>query len=266
MKRFLFYVCSLTLVLVITLATMGIVNYINEQDKLNNTNIENSVSADIYDMQLEISTLYLSKYDYEKEKAEIEAKLEDLSENDEATNNEITALSQRLVEVETKIAEIESEIQEINNTITEIYNLINANDRSVMTLCLPSQHSMNGNDFVNLPLTLYCSSGSSLIYKDNAVYVGKNVSKILVSANVFVGADGVAGDRSIMINKNDLYAVHSNAIFDGDSSSHVLISPCLLSVQENDYIKLSFQSCSTGDSIWGTPDYMLTYFTVEVVE
>ena len=89
MKRFLFYVCSLTLVLVITLATMGIVNYINEQDKLNNTNIENSVSADIYDMQLEISTLYLSKYDYEKEKAEIEAKLEDLSENDEATNNEI---------------------------------------------------------------------------------------------------------------------------------------------------------------------------------
>ena len=260
MKRFFKIVMLLTLPIVLALAIMGVVNYIDIGDN----GISDSVSADMVDLQDRMSNLYLAKFDYEEEKAEIEDRLSEAEDNQQISEAEINALGQRLIEIDTEISKINKKIEELETALSDIYELINTQNRSVITLCLAQQFNVEGNYSV-IPLSVYCSFGDKLSFTNNGVSINEGVSKVLVSANVFVGANGEVGSRDIVVLKNNNNAVHSGLIIAPGTSSNIVLSPILMNVNAGDYINLKYETVSTTDSIWGNSEYVLTYMTIEVV-
>ncbi len=117
MKRLLIYIGIISFSLVLALATLGIVNYVDKENSLDNK----TVSAEIFDLQTEVSNLYIDKQTYEEDQAEINAKIEALLEKESISAIEKTELLKRLNEVESSIASLEEEIENAIGSTEELY-------------------------------------------------------------------------------------------------------------------------------------------------
>lgn len=121
-------------------------------------------------------------------------------------------------------------------------NIVTAYPTEEMTNITQSQQKVN--------LDGYDSIGEKITVENNAIKIGKDISKILVSAQIFY-QDGPTGNGyyfpSIKINDNIVArAITPVSVSGGSSYIGININEFLIDVKEGDIITLSTGECSLG--------------------
>jgi hypothetical protein len=147
--------------------------------------------------------------------------------------------------------------------------------RTVATAYLPAgfQPANKEQDY-KLPLTLYNSSNLDnklSLNADGGFVIGKNVSKVLVSAREQIYISAVGYDYLRIYKNNDV--IQNIYLQTRDSAwkmVHLVAPPILIDVAEGDVISLAYRtrpdSDARNEASGGTGIHICTYMTLEVVE
>ena len=271
MKKFWLTVIAISFSIAIVFASIGIINFVQFENTSQTESIEGAVSADIFDLQTEMSELYLVKEEYLAEQSEINTKLDELSEKDLEQDAEAKAeyeeLIARLNEIEELIEQIQSRIDSLQASIDELYSSVEELNRNVVTFGV-----INGGytftsvaDYV-FPLTAVASCGNKISLSNNTdIVVGKNTSQVLVSFNMAMKCDSVSPRYSyIYLNGAKHNVVYGYGVATGAVIS-MSSSPILINVKEGDILNLVV-SGKNGDALYDNSGSCLrTWITVEVV-
>ena len=136
--------------------------------------------------------------------------------------------------------------------------------QNVMTINAQRYWQELNNTWTFYPITnmsVYSSTGTKLSFTDNAIKIGKGVSKVLVSGTGDWN-HGHTCDRCLQIYKNSDIEVASN--YHGQETTNYVsssISPKVLDVKENDVIKIGVLTQTPSST-----EILEAFLTVEVIE
>lgn len=144
--------------------------------------------------------------------------------------------------------------------------------KSVMTRSLSATlTNLTVNTYTIIPLDLSNSAGNKLTAtNDGGIQIGANVSKVLVSGRMLIGADNTAGNRHFRIIKNS-YSNNNTLAWTFESieasgQDNITLTPTLADVSEGDVIYLVYYTPDADDDINGGAFGGRTSLTVETVE
>lgn len=142
--------------------------------------------------------------------------------------------------------------------------------KSIMTRSLGDDITdLTTDTYTVIPLNRYISSGLKLsMTNDGGIKIGKNVSKVLVSARMTVQSGAVSGNRHLRIisNSEENTLAWSYDFVDANKADDILITPILVNVQENDIIYAAYCVPIGTDKLGGNSYGGRTSLTVETVE
>ena len=151
----------------------------------------------------------------------------------------------------------------VGNNGTEIVNT--NRPKNIMTLYLDATINCVSQVYTHLDLSLYNSSGDKLTYENGYVKIGKDISKVKVSAAAIYEVS-TSGAQHIHIDKNDnTIAWNYGAAMESGQNVTAIISPVVIDVKEGDLIDLKYYSSASNNKVGGHSTNM-TYLTVEAVE
>lgn len=139
-------------------------------------------------------------------------------------------------------------------------------DNNILTAGISSDYQITAsNQIETIPINkTLCSVGHKLSTNGNGIVIGKNVSKILVSAQVYWYTDvSTTGDSICYIRKNTETLVTNNSRL-ADPYEHTQLSLRLVNVSEGDVINLSVKSEGSTPIIKSYTHG--TFLTVQVIE
>lgn len=143
--------------------------------------------------------------------------------------------------------------------------------RSVMSRSLSDNlSSLQVNTYTIIPLDLSTSYGSAFTAtSDGGIKIGAGVTKVLLSGRVAFQAAGTSAIRHARIIKNS-YSANNTLIWDNISiqanyRGSIIMTPLLVSVQQNDVIYLTYYTGNSADSIDGNSYGGRTSLTIESV-
>lgn len=173
---------------------------------------------------------------------------------------------------------VTSNIQtQLNNKAasSHTHTLANLSDRAIITAGLATTSttiSTSGDSvgYVDIPLTLSTSVGSSLTVSDGSIVIGSGISKVKISAQALVGTpNDLTVVKSVAIRKNaatdpDGYLARTQIRFAQASRPESVSIPTLVvGVTEGDIISLSYCG-AINDVVYGY-NKICTYMTIEKV-
>lgn len=151
----------------------------------------------------------------------------------------------------------------VGNNGTEIVNT--NRPKNIMTLYLDATVNCVSQVYTHLDLSLYNSNGDKLTYENGYVKIGKDISKVKVSAAAIYEVS-TSGAQHIHIDKNDVaVAWNYGAAMESGQNVTAIISPVVIDVKEGDLIDLKYYSSASNNKVGGHYTNM-TYLTVEAVE
>ena len=120
--------------------------------------------------------------------------------------------------------------------------------RSIITIKGTAEYTTNNNSIVNLN-AIAASEGSGLSHSSQAILIGAGVSKILVSANLFIKTTTPASYAWGTLKKNNT-SIGCHAIANATGNFATLsFSPYLLDVSPGDRISLEFFDAPGGGAV-----------------
>lgn len=138
-------------------------------------------------------------------------------------------------------------------------------NRNIMTYNLTSDvTSLAINTYTKIPLDTTNTTGSRLSASSNGIKIGKNVSKVLVSAQAHFWSSVSAGPVYIRVVKNGTasnYVAWAWDVLPAGTGTLVTIPPKLVDVAENDVLTLYYYVSHSNDKISAD----MTWLTVDVV-
>lgn len=119
-KQLIIYSFFMALVISLSFAIIGLVNYVENKNKLTSSDITASANYQIKSLQEELAELYVTKSDFEVEKSDITPRLTELENTQTQTNTEIETLENRLATLENDADTNAEEIATIKARLIEL--------------------------------------------------------------------------------------------------------------------------------------------------
>lgn len=218
--------------------------------------------------QEEIDELYVQKETFEEDKAEIEANISAINNALQGVQTEQESANNNLTELDGYIDFLQIQIDNLQASINELYAIISSINRSVITLSLSNNVSLQSNETKLLEMSREESCGTKLTCSNGQVVIGKDVHYVLVSGLARLEVLNTENFVSFQICQTNTGIVAEPGAHSGkltNSTVSLTITPRLIAVSEGDNISAQvFATCPT--TVCGkTGAWLRTYLTVEVV-
>lgn len=167
---------------------------------------------------------------------------------------------------ETKRINVENLFADLQSQITDLQNQIN--DKNAITTSASSSITLSTTGEQQIAITgAKAQVGNRLTISSNRIYIGSNISKVLVSCNVYLNlVANRGGVLNVQIRKNGTGItglVNGGYASTATRNATIPVAPALIPVTEGDYIDYTVYGYA-GDVI--RCDNAFTYLTVEEID